>query len=91
MLKFVVISPSDNVATALQKFTTGDTVKLVDGKHLIINGTIEFGHKFAIHNINKGENVFKYGEIIGIATENIMTGEHVHTHNLEGTRGRGDL
>lgn len=91
MSKFIIISPSDNVATALQKFTEGDRVDLVDGHHLLINGKIEFGHKFALQNINKGEKVFKYGEIIGVATHDIMIGEHVHTHNLEGTRGRGDL
>ncbi len=44
---------------------------------------IENGHKYAIYDINKGENIIKYGQVIGHATENIKKGEHVHTHNLK--------
>jgi len=41
------------------------------------------GHKYAIRDIAKGENVIKYGNPIGHATEDIKVGEHVHTHNLK--------
>jgi altronate dehydratase small subunit len=34
--------------------------------------------------------VIKYGETIGLATSDISPGEHVHVHNVEGQRGRGD-
>ncbi|MDQ6598863.1 SAF domain-containing protein [Bacillus salipaludis] len=37
-----------------------------------------------------GEDILKYGEVIGLATTDIEPGEHVHIHNLEGKRGRGD-
>ncbi len=40
------------------------------------------GHKYSICDIKKGENVIKYGNPIGHATEDIAKGEHVHTHNL---------
>jgi altronate dehydratase small subunit len=33
----------------------------------------------------------KYGEIIGKATTDIKPGQHVHVHNVAGTRGRGDV
>ncbi|WP_197284402.1 SAF domain-containing protein [Bacillus sp. JCM 19041] len=52
---------------------------------------IAFGHKFALVNIKKGTDIFKYGEIIGIASSDIDAGEHVHIHNVEGKRGRGDV
>lgn len=42
----------------------------------------ENGHKYALFDIKKGENVIKYGMPIGHATEDIKMGEHVHTHNL---------
>ena len=29
-----------------------------------------------------GQNVLRYGQIIGIATQAIAAGEHIHTHNL---------
>jgi altronate dehydratase small subunit len=51
---------------------------------------IRFGHKFAIRAIGRGEAIIKYGEPIGLATQDIAAGRHVHVHNLESTRGRGD-
>ncbi len=44
---------------------------------------ISNGHKYAIRDIAKGENVIKYGQPIGHATANIKCGEHVHSHNLK--------
>ena len=40
------------------------------------------GHKYAVRDINIGENVIKYGNPIGHATRNIKKGEHVHSHNV---------
>lgn len=45
------------------------------------------GHKQALSDIKKGENVIKYGFPIGHATEEIKKGEHVHTHNLKTNLG----
>lgn len=44
---------------------------------------IPFGHKFAVRDIKKGDSVIKYGSLIGEATENIKTGDHIDTHNLK--------
>ena len=44
---------------------------------------IDDGHKYARRNIVKGENIIKYGQPIGHATEDIGAGEHVHTHNVK--------
>ncbi len=41
------------------------------------------GHKFALHDIKKGEKVKKYGYPIGRATKDIKAGEWVHSHNLK--------
>ena len=46
-------------------------------------GDIPAGHKYALRDIKAGEPVYKYGEVIGRATENIKAGEWVHTHNLK--------
>ena len=40
------------------------------------------GHKYAMRDIKKGEDIIKYGQPIGHATEDIERGAHVHTHNL---------
>ena len=44
---------------------------------------LENGHKYAICDIKKGENIIKYGNPIGHATEDIKKGDHVHTHNVK--------
>lgn len=43
----------------------------------------ENGHKYALRDIKKGENVIKYGSPIGHAICDIKAAEHVHTHNLK--------
>ncbi len=43
----------------------------------------ENGHKYARFDIKKGENIIKYGQPIGHATEDIKKDEHVHVHNLK--------
>ena len=48
------------------------------------------GHKYALSDIAKGENVIKYGNPIGHATEDIKKGSHVHTHNMK-TNLSGEL
>ncbi|MEO0497457.1 MAG: UxaA family hydrolase, partial [Pseudomonadota bacterium] len=40
------------------------------------------GHKIATRPIAQGENVLRYGQIIGQATQPIAIGDHVHVHNL---------
>lgn len=44
---------------------------------------LEDGHKYALVDIKKGENIIKYGNPIGHATQDIKKGEHVHTHNVK--------
>ncbi|MBR5614146.1 MAG: altronate dehydratase [Clostridia bacterium] len=44
---------------------------------------LENGHKYAICDIKMGENIIKYGNPIGHATEDIKKGEHVHSHNVK--------
>ncbi|SDD41363.1 altronate hydrolase [Sanguibacter gelidistatuariae] len=40
------------------------------------------GHKVAMRSITTGTQVRKYGQSIGVATRDIVAGEHVHSHNL---------
>ena len=47
------------------------------------NEKIPAGHKFALRDIQQGEYVIKYGEIIGKATQDIAQGEWVHTQNVK--------
>ncbi|MBI3970968.1 MAG: UxaA family hydrolase [Chloroflexi bacterium] len=92
-----VINPKDNVATALVDLAPGTRVALDvrDGDKgetaLEVRAAVPFGHKIALAAIPKGQPVVKYGEVIGLATVDIAPGDHVHVHNVESQRGRGDL
>jgi (2R)-sulfolactate sulfo-lyase subunit alpha len=44
---------------------------------------IPLGHKIALRDIKAGEDVIKYGEIIGRAVADIATGAHLHVHNTK--------
>jgi altronate dehydratase small subunit len=91
--KALVINAADNVATVLEDIDPQAEVALAVGDEKIIIRVMEkirFGHKFAIRDIPRGGFIIKYGEPIGVATENIGAGRHVHVHNLESTRCRGD-
>jgi altronate hydrolase len=88
--RVIVISARDNVATALEPLSPGQTVE-VDGRRIAVREPIASGHKVALTRIASGEPVMKYGSPIGTATVDIEAGAHVHTHNVASGRGRGDL
>ena len=68
------LNPEDNVAIALRSLEAGQG-PAVD--------RVPRGHKLALDDIRKGDVVRKYAQPIGYASEDIRTGSHVHTHNLE--------
>lgn len=69
---------SDNVATVLDDAL--DCTMIAD--HMKIDPGIPFGHKVAITDIAEGNEVIKYGVVIGHAKSAIRQGEHVHVHNI---------
>ena len=85
--KFITTDPKDNVTTARIE-VQADTILSTDDETTIkTKETIPFGHKMALGDIKKGDPAIKYGQRIGIATQDIAVGELVHTHNLSGERG----
>lgn len=86
----------DNVAVVFSENVTAGTQVLVrdkkgNTKEMTVNQAIPYGHKFALREILVGEEILKYGEAIGAATQKIMPGDYVHVHNLDSQRARGDL
>lgn len=86
---------SDQVATVIADLEVGEAVRVIDPSGetsgVEVLDPIPFGHKFAIEQIAAGDHILKYGESIGVAAVDISVGQHVHTHNVESQRGRGDL
>jgi altronate dehydratase small subunit len=83
------VNKKDNVVTCLRALSKGESVE-VEGKTITANVDIPVFHKMAVEAIAKGGVCYKYGEVIGDATSDIAPGDHVHLHNIESTRGRGD-
>lgn len=47
---------------------------------------VPLGHKVALKDLASGGEVVEYGTVIGRTTRDILTGEHVHVHNVKGER-----
>ena len=89
-VKTLFLNEQDNVAIALSEIKQNNNILVKAGKvekKILMKNRIDFGHKFAVTDIQKGEDIKKYGEVIGVATESIQAGEHVHVHNIESKRG----
>ncbi|MFX1311515.1 MAG: UxaA family hydrolase [Promethearchaeota archaeon] len=80
--KYILLNSKDNCATVLEDLPKNSDI-LFRNRHIILNHLIPLGHKFALVNIPKGEYIIKYGEIIGVATEDIKKGDWIHTHNIK--------
>lgn len=79
----------DNVAVALTNLRKGDMVEVKrEGESIKVNilDDTAYGHKFALQDLKRGEKVIKYGEVIGVATKDIRTGNQVHIHNIKSLR-----
>ncbi|RGB66772.1 MULTISPECIES: UxaA family hydrolase [Oscillospiraceae] len=90
------VHDQDNVATIFANgIVDGTKVEVRDKKGqseiITVHGDVPYGHKIALCDIHKGEQITKYGEEIGVATAEIGKGDYVHVHNLDSMRGRGDL
>ncbi|MBO9475892.1 altronate dehydratase [Shimia sp. R10_1] len=73
------LSPSDNVVIALRDIAARERL---DALGVPLVDVVPQGHKIATVPIAQGENVIRYGQIIGQARADIAPGEHVHVHNL---------
>jgi len=91
MVKFLVHDKNDSVGVAVTDIKVGETVKgyfMEEGNEIevVSNSDILLGHKIALVDVTKGNQIIKYGFPIGVTTHDIAVGEHVHTHNLKTAR-----
>ena len=82
----LIVEDVDNVAVATAPIADGECVHFVrhDGAECEFPcvGGVPIYHKVAVRDIAAGEDIVKYGEIIGKAAVDIARGSHVHTHNV---------
>lgn len=75
----ILLNEIDDVAVARRAIPAGQPTGYRD---LNARELIARGHKVAIRSIPSGHEVRKYGQIIGLATQDIEAGSAVHLHNL---------
>jgi len=84
-VKAIHVNTIDNCVTLTGNADAGDLICFLENgmeNAVTTRGSIPIWHKAAIKSVKKGGNVYKYGEVIGIAHENIEAGDHVHIHNI---------
>ncbi|QWA12274.1 UxaA family hydrolase [Sodalis ligni] len=78
----LLLNPKDNCVVALEDIAKGDEVNYEGGEFTALHD-VTLGHKLAIVDMESGAQVYKYGAIIGSATQTIGRGSHIHSHNLK--------
>lgn len=80
----LVLNPADTVGVMLEDVKAKTEVHIIGAitGTLIAAESIQFGHKIALCDHQKGDVVRKYGEKIGCTTTDFQKGSRVHIHNL---------
>lgn len=89
----LLIDERDNVAVVTAPVEKGEEVTYFCEKQLhrlTAEEKIPIYHKIAVRRIKKREKIIKYGCVIGVATEEIGAGEHVHCHNAASDAKKGE-
>ena len=55
---------------------------MLPAEGVTVSGLVPPGHKVAVRAIVAGAPVRRYNQVIGVATQAIAPGQHVHGHNL---------
>lgn len=89
--QFLVHEERDSVGVAVTEIKAGEKMAgsyLEGGKQITLQSkdAIPLGHKVALKDIREGEDIVKYGVVIGKAKQAIKAGQHVHVHNIKSNR-----
>jgi altronate hydrolase len=76
--EYLRLNQRDNVLVALNELPASKRVE-----NIVCSDVIAAGHKVASAAIAKGQAIVKFGQVIGVASQSIKAGEHVHVHNCE--------
>ena len=77
-MNFIRLDHQDNVVTVTAPLELGEEIESI-----VATQKIPRGHKIATDDIRSGDKIIKYAQVIGYASQDIKSGEHVHTHNVE--------
>lgn len=91
MIHFLIHEKADSVGVATVDIGSGEKAQGLfmdsqDSLEVEALADIPLGHKIALKDHAKGDNVIKYGADIGRVASEIKKGHHVHIHNLKTKR-----
>lgn len=81
----LLMDDGDNVATCVAEVRKGEQAVYKKGETLLTITALEdipYCHKIALMDMEKGQEVVKYGEMIGRATASIRRGAWVSHENI---------
>jgi (2R)-sulfolactate sulfo-lyase subunit alpha len=92
---FLAHNEGDLVAVAVRDLAPGS----VEGGYLRgpssvridLHEEVPLGHKLALVDIAEGQDIIEYGQLVGIALNNIGKGSLVHVHNMRSARWRNSV
>lgn len=84
MKRLLKINETDNVAIALTDLKAGEEL-LLDTAKIRIQNEVKAKHKISLTDLEPGAKVIMYGIVVGVATEQILTGGLLTTKNIAHT------
>ena len=79
--RLLLLDPRDTVLVVRGRIAAGEPIRL-DGAIVTAERYFPLAHKLARQPIKRGDIILKYGAPIGVATDDIAAGAHVHVHNM---------
>jgi altronate hydrolase len=79
--KFLQIHPSDNVVVALEDMQPGSLIQF-NGDRFALLEHVSAKHKFTLHPLSPGDDIYMYGVLVGKADQFIPKGGAVGIHNI---------
>ena len=89
MYNALIVEKNDDEAVVLEAIHVGDkdTYRYGDEERSVgSRREVPVYHTVAVRDIKRGDHILKYGEKLGVATQDIKLGEHVHVQNLDSER-----
>jgi altronate hydrolase len=82
--RFLKIHPADNVLVALSDLKAGENI-IYNDRSFVLQDDVPSKHKFAEKSMNKDDEIFMYGVLVGKATVSIPAGASITTFNVKHT------
>lgn len=82
MHSFIRIHPKDNVLVALRDLSKGTELHF-QKQPIVLMQNIPAKHKFFLHNMKKGDEIFMYGVLVGKVQQAVQQGELMTVENTK--------